>query len=75
MNTLSALHGLAPVEIGEIGGVAQSLVGSYARMWNNLFQGKFPTAFAGVQIDFTARNRAAKAELAKTLVAERRLRQ
>jgi outer membrane protein TolC len=73
VNTLSGLHGLSPVEVGEIGGVAQSLVGSYARMWSNLFQGKFPTAFAGVQIDFTARNRAAKAELAKTLVAERRL--
>ncbi len=73
VNTLSEIHGLPPLQFAELGGVPQQLVGSYWTLWDNLFRGRFPTAYAGVQIDFTARNQAAKAELAKTLVAERRL--
>ena len=73
VNQLSGIHGLPPLEFADLGGVPPELVGSYGRMWETLFRAKFPTAFAGVTIDFSARNRAAKAELAKSAVAAHRL--
>jgi len=73
VNELSGIHGLPPLEFEELGGVPTALVGSYWTMWESLFRAKFPTAFAGVQIDFTGRNRAAKAELERAAIAERRL--
>ncbi len=74
LNTLSGLHGLPPLPPGQTGGVAQAIVGPYSKVWSQVFQADFPTVYAGVQIDWTARNRAARAELAKTAIAERRIR-
>ena len=73
INELSELAGLAPLEPPAFGETPRVLLGGYGAMWQQVFEGRFPTAFAGVQIDFTARNRRAKAELAKTAVEERRL--
>lgn len=74
LNELSGIHGLSPLAPSQIGGVSPNILGPYWKTWSGVFQARFPTLYAGLQIDWTARNRAARAELAKTAIAGRRIR-
>ncbi len=74
VNELSRLAGLPPLEPPDFGARAPTnLVGGFGLAWQHLFRANFPTAAVGVQFDFSARNRRAKAELAKAAIEERRL--
>lgn len=73
LNDLSAIAGLPPLPTIEFGGIPPSLVGGYGSSISNLFSGNYQTVQAGVQVDWTIRNRTAEAQLAQTAIAERRL--
>ena len=73
LNELSAIAGLPPLPNVEFGGIPPSLVGGYGTSISNLFSGNYQTVQAGLQIDWTLRNRTAEAQLAQTAIAERRL--
>lgn len=73
LNELSAIAGLPPLPTVEFGGIPPTLVGGYGTSLSNLFSGNYQTVQAGLQIDWTIRNRTAEAQLAQTAIAERRL--
>jgi HAE1 family hydrophobic/amphiphilic exporter-1 len=51
----------------------RSLVGNYGSALGNMLEPKYRVVRAGVEIEFTHRNRTAKAELARALIERRRL--
>jgi hydrophobic/amphiphilic exporter-1 (mainly G- bacteria), HAE1 family len=73
LNQLSALAGLAPLPSGSFGSLPPSLVGGYGTALSNLFGGNYPSVQAGISLDLTLRNRAAHANLAQSVIAQRRL--
>jgi HAE1 family hydrophobic/amphiphilic exporter-1 len=73
LNQLSALAGLAPLPSGSLGSLPPSLVGGYGTALSNLFAGSYPSVQAGISLDLTLRNRAAQANLAQSVIAQRRL--
>ncbi|MCW5977771.1 MAG: TolC family protein [Bryobacteraceae bacterium] len=73
LNELSRLQGLPPLPPASFGGAPDKLIGGYGSVLGGVFENRYPTAFVGLQFDFTARNRAAESELAQTAVNERRL--
>jgi len=73
LNQLSALAGLAPLPSGSFGSLPPSLVGGYGTALSNLFGGNYPSVQAGISFDLTLRNRAAQANLAESVIAQRRL--
>ncbi|MCX6592087.1 MAG: efflux RND transporter permease subunit [Acidobacteria bacterium] len=72
-NVLSAAAGLPPLVPSGFGGPPPVLIGGYGTTLSNLFAGRFPTIQAGVTIDFTLRNNAAKGQLEQALQTERQL--
>jgi HAE1 family hydrophobic/amphiphilic exporter-1 len=74
LNRLSAEAGLPPVEAPGFGSLPGQLVGGYGSTLANLFGGRYQGVQAGLQIDFTFRNNAAEAQLAQTVIGERRIR-
>lgn len=73
LNRLSALAGLAPVAAPGFGGPPGLLIGGYGTALSNLFGGNYQSAQVGLAMDFTFRNRTAEANLAQTVISERRL--
>jgi outer membrane protein TolC len=73
LNELSALAGLPAVVVPSVGSVPSSLIGGYGSTLSGLFGGNFPGIQAGLNIDFTTRNRAAEAGVQQNVIAERRL--
>jgi len=73
LNELSAIAGLPPLPAIDFAGIPPALIGGYGSSISNLFSGNYQTVQAGVQIDWTIRNRTAEAQLAQTAIAERRL--
>lgn len=73
LNELSAIAGLPPLPAIDFAGIPPTLIGGYGSSISNLFSGNYQTVQAGVQIDWTIRNRTAEAQLAQTAIAERRL--
>jgi HAE1 family hydrophobic/amphiphilic exporter-1 len=74
LNELSVRAGLSPLPPPSFGSIPNSLVGGYGSTLSNLFSGRFQTFQAGLAFDLTFRNRAAEANLAQSLIADRRLR-
>ncbi len=73
LNTLSTIAGLPPVVPAGFGGIPDYLIGGYGSALSNVFSGRYQTVQVGVQFDLTLRNQTAKANLAQTAIAERRL--
>ncbi len=74
VNRLSSQAGLTQLPPVAFGGLPGAQVGGYGTSLSNLFGGRFPTLRAGLEIEFPFRNRTAEANLARTAIAERRLR-
>jgi HAE1 family hydrophobic/amphiphilic exporter-1 len=74
INELSALvSGMAPLVPPNFGSIPPSLTGGYGTALTNLFAGRYQSVQVGVSFDITPRNRTAQANLAQTVIAERRL--
>jgi HAE1 family hydrophobic/amphiphilic exporter-1 len=74
LNRLSAEAGLPPVDPPGFGSLPGQLIGGYGSTLANLFGGRYQGIQAGLQIDFTFRNNAAEAQVAQTVIGERRIR-
>jgi outer membrane protein TolC len=73
VNDLSAGAGLPPLVPPNFGSVPPYLVGGYGTALSNLFSGRFQSVLAGLVFQLNVRNRTAQANLAQSLVTERRL--
>jgi HAE1 family hydrophobic/amphiphilic exporter-1 len=74
LNELSRLAGLPPLPNISFGGaIPQFLVGGYGQNLSNLFGGNFQSLQAGIQIEWSPRNRAAESAFEQAAVAERRM--
>ena len=73
INELSAFHGLEPLPPPSFGGIPPDLIGGWGSASQALLESRFPTVFVGLQLEWTARNRSAEAQLAQTAITERRL--
>ena len=73
LNRLSSIAGLSPFVPPVQGNLPDFLVGGYGSALGNVFAGRYPTAQAGLQIDFSGHNYQGKAAVEQTVIAERRL--
>jgi len=73
INELSESQNLPPLQVPSFSDLPRSLVGNYGSALGNMFEPKYRVVRAGLEIDFTHRNRAAQAELARALIERRRL--
>lgn len=73
LNDLSRMAGLPPIEPLPPGTIAPNLIGSYGSSLSNLFQQNYRTFQVGVSINLPIRNRAAEANLGRSLAAGRQL--
>lgn len=74
LNELSRMAGLAPLPpVTGFGRVPEHLRGGYGTALSTVFEGRFPTLYAGLQLEWFARNRAAEAQLVQSNLAQRRL--
>ncbi|HEX8984476.1 MAG TPA: efflux RND transporter permease subunit, partial [Bryobacteraceae bacterium] len=73
LNELSVRAGLPPLPVMSFGALPGSLVGGYGTTLSNLFGGNYQSFQAGVSFDLTLRNRTAEAGLARSVIAERRV--
>ena len=76
LNQLSAAAGLAPIELGGIGGSATppALIGGYGQSLNNLFDGSFPTTQVQLRVALPIRNRSAESNHERSVAEGRRIR-
>jgi outer membrane protein TolC len=73
LNELSASAGLAPVAVSSLGSLPGSLIGGYGTTLAGVFGGNYQSVQVGLQLDFTARNRAAQGNYTNTLIEAKRL--
>ena len=73
VNELSSRQGLPAISPPQIKPTPPSLIGGYGSALTGLFGGNFQTFVAGLELDWSPRNRTAQANLAQTAIAERRL--
>jgi outer membrane protein TolC len=73
INQLSAAAGLAPVAESTLGNLPGSLIGGYGATLAGIFGGSYQSVQVGLQLDFTARNRAARGNYTNTLIEAKRL--
>lgn len=74
INELSAFHDLKPLPPPALGGIPIDQIGGIGAVMSAITGARYPTIYAGLQLDFTARNRTAEAQLSQAAIAERRLR-
>jgi len=76
LNQLSVLSGLTPIETGGGfgAGAPAAFIGGYGTALGNLFGGDYRTFQAGLQIEWSPRNRTAQANSTQAAIAEKRLR-
>ncbi len=72
LNAVLGPLGEAPVTAPTLGTLPGYLFGGYGTALGTLFDGRFQTVQAGLQVDLTFRNRAAKAAVEQSVIAERR---
>ncbi len=73
LNQLSALAGLPPLPPSGLSGAPPALIGGYGTSLSNLFGGSYQSVQVGLAFDLTLRNRTAEANVAQSVIAERRL--
>ena len=75
LNALSAAAGLAPINLGSLGGSSTPalLVGGYDQSLSNLWAGNFPTTEVQLRISLPIRNRTAEANVGRSLAEGRRI--
>jgi hydrophobic/amphiphilic exporter-1 (mainly G- bacteria), HAE1 family len=73
VNELSVAQDLQPLPIPSFSDLPASLVGNYGSALGNMFEPKYRVVRAGVNIEFTHRNRTAQAELARVGLERRKL--
>ncbi|WP_080507488.1 efflux RND transporter permease subunit [Bryobacter aggregatus] len=73
INKLSQLAGLEPLPAAIGSSVPGSFIGGYGTTLNNLFGNNYTSWQAGIQVDWTLRNRAAKENLVQTNLTDRTL--
>ena len=74
LNVLSGSAGLPPISLGGTGSTTPPLlIGDYGVSLNNLWAGNFPTTQVQLRISLPIRNRAAEANLNRTLADTRRI--
>jgi outer membrane protein TolC len=74
LNEISTILGLTPLPpMGFSGGVPAAFLGGYGQTLSNLFSGNFQSIDAGLNIEWTPRNRTAEAMMAQAVLGERRL--
>jgi HAE1 family hydrophobic/amphiphilic exporter-1 len=73
LNQLSVAAGLAPVAESSLGSLPGSLIGGYGTTLAGLFGGNYQSVQAGLQLDFTARNRTAQGNYTNSLIEAKRL--
>jgi HAE1 family hydrophobic/amphiphilic exporter-1 len=73
INQLSAAAGLPPVAESSLGNLPGSLIGGYGATLAGIFGGSYQSVQVGLQLDFTARNRAARGNYTNTLIEAKRL--
>ena len=72
LNLLSAQDGLPPFTLSG-SSVPPQLIGGYGNVLSSVFSGNYHTLQAGLALDFTARNRTARANYSSTLIEAKRL--
>lgn len=72
VNPVLTALGLAPVSAPTLGTLPGFLAGGYGTDLGNLFSGRYQTVQAGLQVDLTFRNRAAKAAVEQSAIAGRK---
>jgi outer membrane protein TolC len=73
LNLLSRQAGLSPLPLPNFSSAPGILVGGYGTTLSNLFSGRYQTLQLGLAFDLNFRNRAAEANLAQTVIADRRI--
>lgn len=73
LNQLSAGAGLPPLQPPSLGGLPSFLLGGYGQALQSLFGGRFPSVQVGLQFDLNLRNQTAQANLAQSVIADKRL--
>jgi len=73
VNQISSDSGLPPVAVPSFGTLPDSLLGGYGTALAGLFGGNFQSVSVGLQFDLNLKNRAAQANLAQSVITERRL--
>ncbi|MCC6586100.1 MAG: TolC family protein [Bryobacterales bacterium] len=73
VNQLSGTQGLPPLTGGSFGGVPPQFIGGYGQTLSGLFGGNYQSVQVGLQLDWNPRNRTADANIAQTVLAERRI--
>jgi len=73
VNQLSGYVGLDPLTAPSYGGAPPTMVGGLGTSLENLFLGRYQSFQAGLALDLNIRNNAAQANLAQTVIAERKL--
>lgn len=72
LNAILTPLGEPSVTAPTLGRLPNTVVGGYGTDLYNLFSGRYQTVQAGLQVDLTFRNRAAKAALEENVIAEHR---
>jgi HAE1 family hydrophobic/amphiphilic exporter-1 len=73
VNALSQAQGLPPVPQANFGGVPTQMIGGFGQSLSGLFGGNYQSVQVGLSLEWNPRNRAAEANLAQTVLSERRL--
>jgi HAE1 family hydrophobic/amphiphilic exporter-1 len=73
LNDLSVVAGLPPVPVASFGGLPPSVIGGYGTAANSVFSGRFQSVQAGLDIEWSPRNRTARAHLAESAIDSKRL--
>lgn len=73
LNELSVLNGLPPTPIANVGSLPRTVLGGYGTAAGSVFAGRFQSVQAGLDIEWTLRNRTARAQLAQSAIAQKSL--
>ena len=73
VDILSTAAGLPHIVPPSFGDIPDYLVGGYGTALKNVFSGRYQSAQVGISFDLTLRNQTAKANLAQSAIAEKRL--
>lgn len=73
INELSVASGLMPFPPPNFGSLPPSVIGSYSNAASSVFSGRFQSVQAGLDIEWSPRNRTARAQLAESAIDRKRL--